>query len=182
LVTAIWLGILAIRTATPYPPVQHKLPPHIERATASQAQLGWDQLYYGRFSILWADAIDQLHPQLALAGQQIITILIQALWQYILDTWSLRNKHLHNDMGATSLPDYKQVVQTMYQLRHQLPPDTQAAIFSRPIETLLQQSPAYLWNWIIQSNKYMKQQLKAAKNKQNSTLRTYIPSFAHIIL
>jgi len=163
LITAIWLGLLAIRTATPYPAVQHKLPLIIAIATTSQTQLGWDQLYYGWFSIYWANAIDQLHPQLALAGRQIITVIIQALWSYVLETWSLQNKHLHNDMGAISLPNYQHAVQTMYQLCHQLPPDTQAAIFSWPLEALLLQLPEYLRNWIIRSNKYMQKQLKAAK-------------------
>jgi len=129
LITALWLGLLAIRTATPCPNIQNDLPPIIVRAISSQQQIGWNQLYQGRFSKHWAQAINHLHPRLALAGRQIITILIQAIWKYVIATWTQRNTHLHNDNGTMSLPDYRNVVQAMYEQRHQLPPETQEAIF-----------------------------------------------------
>jgi len=54
-------------------------------------------------------------------------------------------------------------MQTMYEQRHQLPPAAQDAIFNRPIDQILEQSPAKLRTWIIRTNAYMKQQLRAAK-------------------
>jgi len=51
----------------------------------------------------------------------------------------------------------------MYKLQNQLPPEAQEAIFTQPLDQLLTQSPEFLRTWIICTNKYMKQQLKAAK-------------------
>jgi len=163
LLTALWLGLLAVRTRTPYPNIINDVPHEIANAIHSQTKIGWDQLYYGRLSKDWANAMDDLHPALALSGQKLTTIFVQTIWRHILETWSLRNQHLHNDQGQISLPDYRQAVQTMYDTRHQLPPETQAAVFTRPIEQLLDQSPAFLRNWITRSNNYIKQQLRAAK-------------------
>jgi len=161
--TAIWLGLLAVRTRTQYPNIDNEVPTELATAIQSQTKIGWDQVYQGRLSKKWAYTIDKLHPTLALSGRQITTIIIQNIWKYILEIWSLRNSHLYNDNGNMSLPDYCQAVQTMYETRHQLPEETQAAIFTRPIDQLLEQSPAFLCTWILRSYKYIKQQLQAAK-------------------
>jgi len=108
---------------------------------------------------MWVLAIDQLHPNLALQ------LLIQEIWKYILETWSVCNSHIHTDQGHLSIPDNRQAVRTMYEMCNQLPADTQEALFSRPLENLLEQSPEFLCKWIIRSNKYIKQQIKAAKKQ-----------------
>ena len=176
LTTAIWLGLLTVRTRTPYPNIISEVPTKIAKAITSQTKIGWTQIYYGRLSKDWITAIDDLHPALALSGQKIATILTQTIWQHILATWILRNQHLHDNQGQLSLPDYRQAVQTMYETRNQLPPATQQAIFSRPIEQLLDQTPAYLRNWITRSTKYIKQQMRAAKKRaklQTPDIRTF---------
>jgi len=163
LFTALWLGLLAIRNDTAYPDIQDELPPILQQAVQAQTRLGWDQLYQGRFSQCWAQAIDQLHPNLASSGRLVTTQMIQIIWNYVLATWKLRNQHLHQDGGNLSLPDYRQAILTMYDQRHQLPPAAQDAIFHRPIDQILDQTPAKLRTWIIRTNAYMKQQLRAAK-------------------
>jgi len=74
------------------------------------------QLYHGRLYQGWATAIDTLNPNITPSGTQIIVYLTQAVWQYILKVWSLRNQHLHQDAGMLSLPDYCQAVITAYEL------------------------------------------------------------------
>jgi len=51
----------------------------------------------------------------------------------------------------------------MYETCQQLPEATQEALFTRPIEQLLEQSPEFLCKWILQSDKYIKQQLCTTK-------------------
>jgi len=58
-----------------------------------------------------------------------MTQFVQMVWAYILATWATCNQQLHNDAGQLSLPDYHQVVTTLYELSQQLPPDAQAALF-----------------------------------------------------
>jgi len=98
LLTAFWLGLLAIRNDTPYPNIASDLPPELSILMVHQQTcLGWGQLYYGCFTKSWARAIDTLNPELVLSGHQIMTQLLQMVWQYILATWSSCNHHLHQD-------------------------------------------------------------------------------------
>jgi len=91
--------------------------------------------------------------------------MIKEVWNYVLEVWKLRNLHLHNNAGKLSLPNYRQAVTTIYETRTQLPPAAQEALFHTPLETMLEQSPAFLHMWIECSQQYMKQQLKAAKQR-----------------
>jgi len=86
-------------------------------------------MYYGHVACQWAHAIDQLHPNLAPSGRQIMMQFTQAVWTSILSIWAKRNQHLHQDAGQLSLPDYQQAVQTMYEQQDQIPPEVAAALF-----------------------------------------------------
>jgi len=68
LLTAFWLGLLTIQNDTIYLDITNKLPPAPRPVIQSQAQLGWDQLYYGCITKTWEQAIDQLNPNLAISG------------------------------------------------------------------------------------------------------------------
>jgi len=100
--------------------------------------------------------------------------MVQAIWQYILATWTQRNQHLHQDAVQLSQPNYLQVVRNLYELHPQLPPAVQEALFQCPVDQMLNQSPVFLCSWIKQSQCYIQQQLQAAKNMQNSTLLIFI--------
>ncbi len=64
-----------------------------------------------------------------------------------------------------SLPNYRQAVITAYEIGQQLPPEAQEALFHRPLEQLMEQPPHVLRTWLERTNKYMKQQFKAAKTR-----------------
>jgi len=93
----------------------------------------------------------------------VVVLAIKQIWQYLLELWRLRNQHLHNDAGQSNLPDYRLAVQTMYAQHHQLPPTVQEAVFQRPIDHILALPPAGMRDWIIRSQKYIQQQIRAAK-------------------
>jgi len=73
----------------------------------AQTQLGWDQLYHGRVSHLWEQAIDQLNLHLNISGHHIITQMVQMVWMYILATWTMCNQHLHQDARRLSQPNHQ---------------------------------------------------------------------------
>jgi len=147
----------------PYPAITNELPIVLHSAIKAQSHLGWDQLYHGRVSNLWEIAIESLNPHLPISGHQIVMNMVQTIWRYILANWTLRNHHLHQDGGRLSLPNYKQAVQTIYEQKDQLPPEVQAALFHRPLDQMLEQTLAFLQSWIEWSQRYIQQQLKAAK-------------------
>jgi len=136
-----------------------------------QTRLGWNQLYYGRFSRSWAAAIDATHPQLAPTGEQVLTWILKMIWQYILDTWSLRNQHLHQNTAQLNIPNYQQAATTLYEQKNQLPRAAQDALFRQPLEQILDLPAPQLEQWVIRGHKYYNQQMKAAKKQE--TLSTH---------
>jgi len=178
ILTTYWLGILSIRNDTPYPNVLHDLPLQLRTTAQHQERLGWSQLFYGRLTHHWAQAIDHLNPHLAPTGVQIITKLTQAMWTYILAVWALRNQHLHQDAGHLSLPNYQQAVRTLYERKAQLPPAAQEALFRRPLQEKLELPPTTLSVWIVRAHTYMTQQSKAAQTRariNNHDIRSFFP-------
>jgi len=55
LLTALWIGLLAIHSDTKYPDIYVDVPQTLQWPLQAQEQLGWDQLYYGCPSIIWAE-------------------------------------------------------------------------------------------------------------------------------
>jgi len=45
--TALWLGLLAVGMQTPYPNIHNDVPRDIATAIQSQTKIRWDQLYHG---------------------------------------------------------------------------------------------------------------------------------------
>jgi len=135
-----------------------------------QTRLGWDQLYQGRTSRQWAQALNTLHPALPLNGTQIMTKIQTTIWTYILDVWKLRNTHLHNRAAQMDLPNYKKAVISLYDQRNQLPPNAQSALYWQPLETVLAFPASRLQTWTENGYAYFYQQLQAAKRQ--AALRT----------
>jgi len=102
---------------------------------------------------------------LKISSHFILLQFTKTVWHYVLAIWALRNQHLHNDSGQMSLPNYQQAVRTLYDLKATLPPATQAALFQRPLDQMLEQPPAFLRSWIERSQRYIQQQLKAAQKR-----------------
>jgi len=127
----------------------------------SQARLGWTQLYQGCLSKNWAHAIDSIHPKLPIAGEQIMTILLKAIWSYFLDLWKIRNTHLHNTAAQLDLPNYWQAVETLYEQKHKISPLAQAALYRQPLNEVLEQSAPKMQQWVTWGYQYFMQQLKA---------------------
>jgi len=157
--------MLATRNATPFPDIAQDLPNVLRPTIILQSRLGWEQLYYGRFARSWATAIDALNPTLAPSVRQIMTQMLQAVWRYIMATWTNCNQHLHRDAGRMSIPDYQQAIRTLYERGTQLPPVAQAALFQKPLDQMLQQPPAVQRIWLERGHRYMTQQLKAEKTR-----------------
>jgi len=67
-------------------------------------------------------------------------------------------------------PQYCQAAMTLYEQWDRLPPDAQAALYGRPLESILDLPEPQLQQWIHNGYKYFNQQVKAAK--QQAKLQT----------
>jgi len=99
-----------------------------------------------------------------------MTALLKIIWQYVLDTWSLWNHHLHHNATQLNLPDFKQAARTLYKQCNQLTPHAQEALYQQPLEQILELPAPYLEHWVVYGHKYFNQQKKAAK--QQARLQT----------
>ncbi len=163
--TTIWLGLTSVRNNSPYPDILAEVHPSLHLPLQSQTQLGWNQLFYGRFSNTWATAIDSINPNLAITGEVIVTTIIKHIWTHVLQLWKLRNEHLHNNAAQLDLPDYKQAAQTLYEQKHLLSPRAQETLFKQPLDHTLNQPPNRLQQWVIRGYRYFTQQIKAEKKQ-----------------
>jgi len=164
--TVIWLGLVMSCMATPYLDVLLEVLPPVRQPIHLQQQLGWDQLYHGHVSHDWATAINSVHPMLHHTGKQVMILLQCIIWQYILDTWTLRNQHLHHTANQMlNLLDFHQAARILYEQRDWLHPDAQAALYQQPLEQILELPAPCLEQWVVQGHKYFNQQLKAAKQQ-----------------
>ena len=83
---------------------------NIRRAIADQQKIGWNQLLYGRFSILWGSLIGR-HlafnhvPETEMTMDRWGKIIIKRLFQLMLDIWECRNRegHCSNDRNESQL-------------------------------------------------------------------------------
>jgi len=176
ILTALWLGLVATRTDTPYPDVQADMLPTLRLSLQLQAQAGWEQLYYGRISSTWAKAIDQEHPKLRQTGEQVMVLIQKIIWQFVLDTWQLRNQHLHQNAMQINLPNYRQAAISLYEQRGQLSQVAQDALYRFPLETILDLPAPQLAQWVIRGHKYFNQQVRAAKHQaklKTTDIRTF---------
>jgi len=112
-----------------YPDILPDVLPILCQPIKCQEQLGWEQLYHGHLSKNWAQAIDEIHPNLSQVGEQVMVKIVKTIWTYVLDTWKLRNQHLHKVANQLNLLNYKQGATTLYKLCYKLPPDAQAALY-----------------------------------------------------
>jgi len=165
LATSLWLGLRTIRNGSNYPDIIQDLPYPLQGAIQKQSRLGWDQLYYGRITTTWANAIDEMHPTLKLTGTQVMTKIVRIIWESVLEQWKVRNHHLHQNAAELDCPNYQQAITTLYEQRHQLPPAAQEALYRQPLEVILDQPAPRLQKWAQRGHQYFTQQLKAAKTQ-----------------
>jgi len=98
------------------------------------------------------------------------------IWQYVPDTWTLRNQHLHHNATQLQLPDFQQAARTLYKQRNQLNPNAQAALYQQPLEQILELPAPHLEHWVIYGHKYFNKQKKAAKQQawlHTADIRTF---------
>jgi len=181
LFTSLWLGLTSIRSTTPYPDIIEDVEAPLKDPIHTQTRLGWDQFYKGRTAKLWTKAIDTIHPKLPIAGEQIMTTIIKAIWTYFLAVWKTRNTHLHHNASQLDLPNYRQAVETLYEQRHKISPEAQAALYRQPLQEVLEQPATQMQQWVTRGYRYFTQQQKAERKRailHTPDIRTFFQTTA----
>jgi hypothetical protein len=122
----------------------------VRHAVSRQNQIGWQQIFLGRFSWKWSDMLDEFYAvrrepgtkMKRLTGQQWQTVIIGTIWDQWYLVWRLRNGDLH---GATELARLRAIttevhrdLRDLYDQCNQMEPNVQELLFDTLEEHLKQ--------------------------------------------
>jgi len=88
-------GLSATRQDTTIDDQLEAYPASIQPLFHAQRDIGWEQLYYGRISVQWAQYLTA-SSNYTTNGDTFYTNVTIMVWQYILDCWKLHNTALHH--------------------------------------------------------------------------------------
>jgi len=80
----LWQGLQAIRMDTPIDEQCDYYPSNIQHLFRAQADIGWDQLYYGWISSKWAQYLTT-SSHYKLNGNVFYAQVTGIIWNYIFD-------------------------------------------------------------------------------------------------
>jgi len=102
------------------PPFSPTITPTTQQTNQGQSQLGWQQMYYGRYLPRWIELCTSLHPNIN--SMHYFAKIITLTWQAAIGIWTIRNKHLHpsnpTEADRTQLQDTVQ--QIFHDVQHEL--------------------------------------------------------------
>ena len=155
----------------------HKPSPSLVRLIMQQNAIGWNQIFMGRFGVLWSDIQDDyyattinLNGSKRRSGAQWQKAIIGELWSQWFILWEMRNKDKHgsNESIRTRIEreEVERTLRDIYDLREQMEPSVQEVLcrdvadhFSKP-----------LWfnkkNWLAVHAPLVKRSIQRAKKKQ----------------
>jgi len=157
----LWQGLQAIRQDTPlidqpeyYPEPYHKL-------FYAQQSIGWDQLYYGRISTLWAHCIT-IDSQYRLSGDVFYSQVIGLIWKCIFECWTQCNQHLHSPTAKP--PDYAVLAEQVCHIIEAASqnPALAAVAPTRTAEQILQWPLPFIHGWAQCGAQHIQNYLTAA--------------------
>ena len=135
------------------PPIHKRdFPKHLHDLITLQTRAGWNQLYFGRFTIEWINqqedySLSQGHKD---RSEEWLTGLIIIIFKRMHERWKLRCTTAHEDNPNHESQRHTQLkneITQLFDLKHLMPPHTHH-IFSPPLQTLLLQPIPSLQTWI----------------------------------
>jgi len=99
----LWQGLQSIRANIPIDDQYDSYLSIFQLLFHAQAKIGWDQLYYGRISTLWAQYITT-SSQYKTNGDVFYAQITGLIWNYIFNCWRQQNQHLHEPTAVP--PDH----------------------------------------------------------------------------
>jgi hypothetical protein len=153
-----------------------------------QNQIGWRQIFHGRFSVEWSriqgdyycrtrdDRPSQTHKFTGDSWQvQIITLL----WKHWRVLWKQRNQDVHGHDAATTVAaetkEIKRRLEHIYAKSSHMEPSAQS-LLCRDIEQHLQQPNWVIKNWLTVNTSIFQASIRRAKSRATRgvrSIRTY---------
>jgi len=135
-----------------------------QKLVTEQSQIGWMQLYYGRFSTAWACVLNS--KQTMLNGINFYSKVITIMWTAVLSQWGQCNSHLHPPNPIQD--DRTQLQNQVYQIlmiEAQSDPLLQDLVNTCNLEVCMRRPTKYIRQWINNSQNHI-----LAQRSKNSNI------------
>ncbi len=152
-----WLYHAGIDT---YAPKNCEYPDELQRLLRHQSQIGWRQLFNGRFSTEWARIQDEYYYRTntarhenkkVLTGQKWQVKLITFIWEKWHKLWKMRNQDVHGKDATTiaqaETRDVQRSLDVIYSKRMHMEPSAQA-LLCQDIRAHMRRPTWVTRNWI----------------------------------
>lgn len=144
-----------------------------------QTEIGWTQLYYGRWALTWANIQDQTDEN---NGEEWVQTVIQQIWTEQHMIWKARcNKiHEHNPANEEQKRNqYEPKVKALYAMHDQVD-NIDRLVFQNPIEAIMNLPAKRLKDWTKRTDKYIKDSLVRANRRIREGTRSITQYFLPI--
>ena len=179
---AIFLGHDTLTTVVDYTP-------DLEQLIDSQNEIGWCQLFNGRWSRRWSIIQgvfmgDDVSQDWSPIGDRWNAAVLQELWELWHELWSTRNAAVHGidevTRRAAAMTVLRRRIRNVYEQQHRVEPRLEP-IFRSSMEQHLAKGEVYVQNWLaihesLVHNSVARATARAIRGVRS--LRTYFP--AHI--
>jgi len=156
--------LLSIQTDTDINEQLPDYPSQYQILFERQREIGWEQLYYGRIAVTWAHTIDST-TQGKTSGTIFYSRTIRIIWQYLLNVWTIRNNALHPPTPTEfTMAQLEQQVDNILH-RAKQDPATKHLVEDIHKEQIMQQTPAFIKQWIITGTSQLKTHIAAAQKR-----------------
>jgi len=133
-----WQGLQTICQDAPIDNQLDFYPLPYQQLFLAQHDIGWDQLYYGRISVQWAQQLT-MDSHYTTNGDLFYAMATNLVWQYLLDCWRLCNQALHHPQQVP--PDAQILAKQAHHIIETACTNPKIAhlVPLQPIKTILQQ-------------------------------------------
>ena len=151
----------------------------IDRAMASQHQIGWVHFFCGFVSLEWGNIYSMSHitrstlDERSIQAQTLLAAVIMAVQDYTLAIWKSRNSILHEDGSDSQAIVHAALnnsISQLYSLKSTFSPILQS-YFTLPLEDRLRQSPRQRKRWLRLAR------LATSHSSSRGTRQQFLPTY-----
>ena len=170
-------------------------PPDLRRVILQQNEIGWRQVFNGRFAKAWStvqeDSLARYtgsngsnNTQSRKKGKQWQKKFILEIWKQWMILWKARNDLVHGiNMTAQNEANRRRTedeLRTIYDQREQLEPEYQSLLYSEAQDHIQRHRHHTTRNWINTNGPILRESLRRAKRRAISGVRSIRSYFAPV--
>ena len=157
--------------------------PRLQLIIQQQNQIGWRQLFNGRFAMAWSNtqqaAYDRRprgnNEQIKRTGEKWQVQLITHIWTQWEKAWVDRNQALHGtttaEKNAATRREVRRQIEVIYQNRHSMEPSVQSLLYDGP-EDHDCQNITTTRNWLAQHGQVFKESIRRVRSRAIQNVRS----------